>query len=111
MEDENMELEIHTYKKGDVEKTYTATEYDLMFGTVEDLLNIIDVDNVESNIELTKMIVKGMKQIKPLLLEVFDGVTEEELRRVPMKELIPCVIGLVKCAMDEVTNTFNGGKK
>ena len=39
-----MDLKLNIYEKRKIVKTYTAETYDLMFGTVEDLLNIIDID-------------------------------------------------------------------
>ena len=43
-----MDLKLNIYEKRKIVKTYTAETYDLMFGTVEDLLNIIDIDNIQA---------------------------------------------------------------
>ena len=38
-----MDLKLNIYEKRKVIKTYTAETYDLMFGTVEDLLDVMDI--------------------------------------------------------------------
>ena len=39
-----MELKLNIYNKKEIVKTYTAETYDLMFGTVEDLIDLINLD-------------------------------------------------------------------
>lgn len=85
-------LKLNIYSetdKNEVEKTYTADGYDLMLGTTEDILGIIDVDKINDQNELIKMIIKGYHLLKPLLKDIFTDLTDEELRRVKFKELIP----------------------
>ena len=43
-----MDLKLNIYEKRKIVKTYTAETYDLMFGTVEDLLDVIDIDNIQA---------------------------------------------------------------
>ncbi len=83
-----MDLKLNIYDKKEITKTYTAETYDLMFGTVEDLLDVIDIDNIQAGnkAELLKAIAKvlasSMNIVKPLLKEVFDGLTDEELSNI-----------------------------
>ena len=94
-------LSLNIYgKNGKVEKTYTAESYDLMLGTVEDLMQIIDVDKMTDNIAITRMVVKGYSQLKPFIKDVFTGVTDEELKLVKVKELIPTFIDIFKAVVD-----------
>lgn len=89
------EITLKIYKAGhkdQVEKTYKAEGYDLMLGTVEDFMDIIDLDKIKDNIEVAKMVVKGYGQIKPLLKDVFPGITDEELKRVKVPELAQTII-------------------
>ena len=44
-----MDLNFNIYDKKEITKTYTAETYDLMFGTVEDLLDVIDIDNIQAS--------------------------------------------------------------
>lgn len=85
-----------------VEKTYTAESYDLMLGTVEDLMQLIDVDKMTDNIAITSMVVQGYSKLKPFIKDVFPGVTDDELKRVKVKELIPTFIQIFKSIVDDL---------
>ena len=82
-----------------ITKQYKAETVDIMFGTIEDLIEIIDVDKLASgqnmDNELTKLIILSIKKVKPLLKEVFTGLTDEELKNTKIKELIPLFIDIV----------------
>ena len=86
----NMQLNIYEKKK--VVKTYTADTYDLMFGTVEDISDAVKLDEMKtgSDVEVFQAVVKlitGSKEtVKDLLKDVFDGLTDEELRNTKVKE-------------------------
>lgn len=97
-------LKLNIYKednKNEIEKTYTAEGYDLMLGTLQDIMAIIDIDKINSGneIELAKMAIRGFDQITPILRDVFPGVTSEELRRTKTKELVPLFVDLTKEAI------------
>lgn len=96
-----MELKLNIYsktEKGKIEKTYTAEGYDLMLGTIDDLVSIIDLDKMNDEKAIAGMIINGYKQIKPLLHDVF-GATEEELNRTRVSDLIPCIIDICKASI------------
>lgn len=100
-----MELKLNIYDEHDKKKlvkTHTASSYDLMLGTTEDIMNIIDTEKMGDNIEMAKMVVKGYKQLKPLLFDIFPELTEEELRGVKVKELIPLFANVVNCIMEDL---------
>lgn len=85
-------MKLNIYKKdnkNEIEKTYSAESYDLMLGTVEEIMQIIDFDKMNDNVAIATMVVKCYAQLKPFLKDVFPGVTDEELTRVKVKELIP----------------------
>ena len=84
-------IELNVYKKDskkDIEKTYRVEGYELMLGTVEDFMNIIDVEKLANNVEAAKMLMKCYKQLMPLLKDIFPTITDEELKRVKVNELI-----------------------
>ena len=43
-----MEIKLPIYEKREVVKTYTAETYDITFGTMEDLVNVLDMDKLTS---------------------------------------------------------------
>lgn len=103
-----MDLKLNIYEKKEIVKTYTADTYDITFGTVEDLINVLDLDNMnfEDNSSLIKMagkvVLGGMDIIKPLYKDIFDGLTDEEMRNTHIKELADVLIQVVKFTIKEL---------
>lgn len=88
-------IEINIYSennKNEIEKTYTASGYDLMLGTVEDFMNIIDVDKLNDKKAVLQMVMKGYGQLKPLIKDVFPEITEGEYKRIKAKELARTIV-------------------
>lgn len=109
-----MDLKLNIYEKRKVVKTYTAETYDLMFGTVEDLLNVIDIDNIQAGdkTELIKAVAKvlshSMDIVKPLLKDVFDGLTDEELRNTSIKEIVDVLANIVTYSINQIMKGNSG---
>jgi hypothetical protein len=109
-----MELKLDIYEKRNVVKTYTTDTYDIMFGTVEDLVNLIELDKLASgdNTELLKLVgnvvTNGMDIIKPLLKDIFEGLTDDELRHTKIKDIITVVVEIVKFAIEQIGKGSNG---
>lgn len=97
-----------TEDKNKIEKTYKAESYDLMLGTVEEFMQVIDIDKVGDNMEVAKMVVKCYGKIKPLLKDVFPGVTDEELNNVKIKELIPVIIDICTSIVESLDLVKSG---
>lgn len=94
-----LKLDIYSKEeKGKIEKTYEVETYDLMLGTIDDLVSIIDLDKLEDEKALLSMIIKGYRQIKPLLHDVF-GATEEELNRIKVSDLVPVIVDICKASL------------
>lgn len=88
-------ISLNIYKKDDkktIEKTYTVDGYELMLGTVEEFVNIIDVDKLNDNTAVAGMVLKGYGKIKPLIKDIFPEITDEELNRVKVTELVQVII-------------------
>lgn len=108
-----MELKLNVYDKKEIIKTYTAETYDIMFGTVEDLVEIIDLDSVQSGndgeiIKLAlKLVINGMDILKPLLKDIFDGLTDEELKRTKVSEVANVLVEVVKFTISQIMKGQN----
>lgn len=105
-------LKLNIYRednKNEIEKTLTAEGYDLMLGTLQDVIAIFDIDKINSGneVELAKMAVRGFDQITPILRDVFPEATPEELRRTKTKELVPLFIAIAR----EAVGTMKLAKK
>lgn len=111
-----MEMKLNIYNKRNIEKTYVAETYDLMFGTVEDLIDVVDLDKLQtgSDAEIIKLVgnvvINGLDIIKPLLKDIFEGLTDEELKRTKVKEIAAVLVEVMKFAIAEIgkgTNSKN----
>lgn len=97
-----MELKLNIYNdKREIEKTYTAETVDLFFGTVEDLLNLIDLNKIDDKLEMGKTVLKAIPLLKPFLKDVFVGLTNDELRRTKITELVPLFVNIFVFAFNE----------
>ena len=109
-------LELNIYKTENgvktIEKTYRASTYDLMFGTVEDFLNLINVGEATADADLNKILIKNVgkcfDQIKPLLKEVFPGLTDDELSRTKVKEIVTVLMIIFKNALAWIESLSDG---
>lgn len=103
-----MELKLNIYNKKEIEKTYTNDTYDLMFGTVEDFLELVKIDELKTGADteivmlVGKAIPRGMGTIKALLKDVFEGITDEELKRTKVKEITRILVDIVKSSVMEI---------
>ena len=110
-------LKLNVYDHKQIAKTYTAETYDLLFGTVEDIISLIDVDVFKNGIDdkefytsVLVLIVKGFDLFKPLLKDIFDGLTDDELRNVKIAEIVPVIIDVIKYAFAQMGLSGAAGK-
>lgn len=89
-------MKLNVYKtQTEIEKTYEIDNYDLMYGTVEDVLSIFDdIEDYSDNAQIFKVIQKNRTKLNDLMKDVFPDLTDDELRRIKVKELIPVFIEL-----------------
>lgn len=105
-----MELKLNIYNGKVIEKTYITDTYDLMYGTIEDVLNVIDLDKIDKSVELGKMIIRLLPLIKPFLKDVFDDLTDEELRRTKVKEVKQIFEKIFSYGFDLLIGVEDGSK-
>lgn len=89
---------LNVYKnQKEIAKTYEVKEYDIMYGTVEDILDVLDgMEDMKSDGEILKLVQKNRKKLNGFLLDIFssEGLTEAELRNIKLKELVPLFLDL-----------------
>ena len=105
-----MELKLNIYKSENgvkrIEKTYTANDYEIMFGTVEDIIDSLELDKITgnklTNDDLTSIVFKalgrGIPQISAFLQDIFPGLTKEELKYTKVSEVKNVILGVVQNA-------------
>lgn len=94
-------MKLNVYEKKKVVNTYETDTYDLMFGTVEDVAKAIKLDELKtgSDAEIIKMVgnlvINSMDTVSDLLKDIFDGLTDEELKRTKVSEIVTVLMDVV----------------
>ena len=91
-------MKINIYKnQHEIEKTYSIDNYDLMYGTVEDVLAIFDeIEDLNDNLKIFMVIQKNRTKLTELLKDIFPEMTDEDIRKIKLKELVPVFMDLFK---------------
>ena len=107
-------MTLNIYRGGKIEKTYTAEAYDLMFGVLEDVADAVKIDEMKngSDEELVKMtanlVVRSMGTVHDLLKDVFEGITEEEIRRTKVIEIATVLVQIIKYTIEQMRKGISG---
>ena len=94
-----MKLNIYENKK--VVKTYKTEAYEIMWGTLEDIAETVNIDALESMDRsaimalVLKLVMKNMSEFKRLLKDIFEGLTDEELRNARVTEISRVMVDVV----------------
>ena len=105
-------MKINVYKNRKIEKTYTADTYDLMFGTLEDISDAVKIDDLKtgSDTEILGAVINLLKNsmgtVKDLMKDIFEGITDEELRRVHVLEMAQAIVEVVQYTIGELGKGF-----
>lgn len=102
-------LNIYDENNAVITKQYKADEVHILFGTIEDLIDLLDENVLQNNNELAKVLIKAMKKLKPILKQVFVGVTDEELKFTRTDELVPLFMQILAYMFTQV-NSLGGSK-
>lgn len=97
----NLKLNIYDDKGHDVVKTYESSTYDIMFGTINTLMKLLKIEQLDNQLELLKIVSSAWDEITNILGNVFPGVTSEDWNHVKVKELIPIIIDIAKYTIAE----------
>lgn len=103
-----IKLNIYDRETKELSKTFTTDSFDLMFGTVEDIIAIIDLDKLNSKTETAKMIIMAWGELKPFLKDIFPGLTDEDIRGIKINEMIPVFMDIFKGISENMGLLING---
>jgi hypothetical protein len=95
---------LHIYDKTgkNVVKTYEAETYDLPFGTVKALMEILKIEDMKDQAQLLRVIVEAWDEVINALESVFPECTAEEWKTVKVKELLKVIISIAKTAISDI---------
>lgn len=99
-------MKLNIWKsQSEIEKTYKVDKYDIMYGTVEDILQVIEeAGDGATEEDLTMAVVKHREMFNRFLKDIFDGLTDEELRRTKVKEIAPLMFELFDYARNSLAS-------
>jgi hypothetical protein len=97
-------ITLHIYDKAgkEVVKMYEAQPYDLPFGTVRALMEILKVEDMTNQAELLRVLANAWDEIVSVLNGVFPECTDDEWNRVKTKEVLRVIIDIAKFAISDI---------
>ena len=110
-------MKLNIYEKKRIIKTYETDEYELMFGTVEDLIDAAKLDTIESGsdseivVAATNLVTNSMGTVKDLLKDIFDGLTDEEIKHTRVSEIINVIVDVIMYAIGQIGAFGSNGKR
>lgn len=103
-----IKLNIYNRETKEIKKTYCTDSVELMFGTIEDIIDVIDIDKINDEKAVAVMIVKAWKELKPFLKDVFIGLTDEEIKGIKINEMIPVFLAIFKAISENMGILIEG---
>lgn len=109
-----MKLDIYDHKT--VVKTYETDTYEIMFGTVEDLINAAKLDTIENGsdaeivVAATNLVTTSMGTVKDLLKDIFDGLTDDEIKHTRVSDIVNVIVEVILYAVGQIS-VFGGSKR
>ena len=111
-----LKLEIPSKEnRKEIEKVYETEVFELPFELIDGVLEALDMEGDFDKVA-GWAILKAAAKVKPLLLNIFDGLTPEELGRVDtFKGVVPVIFSIFNVAKEQLTieikNVMMGNKK
>ena len=105
-------MKLNIYEKKKIVKTYEEDAYSLTFGTVEDVADAIKIDELKtgSDAEILKLamnlVLKSTGTVRDLMKDIFEGITDEELRKTTVVELAQVLVDVVKYTFEQIGKTL-----
>lgn len=110
-----MKLDIYDHKT--VVKTYETDTYEIMFGTVEDLINAAKLDTIEKGsdaeivVAATNLVTTSMGTVKELLKDIFEGLTDEEIKHTRVSDIVNVIVEVIMYAVGQISIFGGSGRK
>ena len=104
---------LNIYNKKEIVKTYETDTYDLMFGVLEDVADAIKLDELKTgtDVEIIKMagnlVLHSMGTVKDLLKDIFEGITDEEIKNCKVSEIAAVLVDVVKFTLNQLSKGIN----
>ena len=105
-----MNLKLNVYNGKEIEKTYTCEDFNLETGVCEDILKEVDIDSIltdnvsdtELSVMLMKIVIKNYDKFKHFIKMIFEGITDDEIRRTKIKDVGGLVVKIIMFTIQEL---------
>lgn len=113
-----MDIKLNIYKRDKIVKTYSTKSLYITTGTVEKIFKETDVDKLlaenttqeKVGREILKICVKGFPNFKDTILDIFEGMTEEEWGNTHIDEIARVIFLILQNALASL-NGINVNEK
>lgn len=101
-------MKLNIYEGGKVSKAYETDTYDLMFGTVEDIADAVNLDLMKtgSDKEVLAAVIglttTAKDTVKDLIKDIFPGITDEEIRRTKVREQATVLVEVINYTFSQI---------
>lgn len=109
-----MELKLNIYDGHKVDKTYTTQSFVLKTGVCEDILKYVNIDKFTGKLndndmlmEVLKIVTRAFSKFKPLMQDIFQGLTDKEYEKTSIKEVGQVVFQVISYTIGELFNISN----
>ena len=107
-----MEIKLNIYKtNGEIDKVYKAQVGRILSKTMRKLAFAVDLGNVKTDEELSKMIIEKWENLVEVMQTVFPEITAEECDRTDMTEFCECIVNLFMILKGETAKIPQSKKK
>ena len=99
----NMEIYITVYDDEDnVVKRCRAEYTDIRFGQIASIMELMNIEKVEDNMELMRVVYKAWKQLVRILSKSFPDMGDDDWDNVKIAELLPAIVEILKLSFMEM---------
>ena len=99
-----LKINIYDAKGKEVVRVAEGQTFDIMLGTIEKLMELLDIDKISNNLDLLQKVYGAYGEIKGVLSDIFGDITEDEWKHVKLKELVPTLKEIAMFTFAEMTN-------
>lgn len=99
-----MELKLNIYAKDGktIEKTYTAKDYNIQFGTIRKFMKLMNIEKIEDRTEVLNLLVSTWDEFETVLSGFFPDVQEDEWDRVSLEEIVDLIIDIAMSIVSKI---------
>lgn len=101
MRNEELVLTVRD-KEGEIIKEVTAHTFSIYWGTINDLMELVSIDENTSSFEVLKKLSGAWGQVTEIMGEIFPGMTPEDWKYVRINDLVPVVMQVIKYTFAEI---------